>query len=101
MSPLDIKKIATGFRKGFLGKNPSSGQCFVLSVSLQGYLDFMGCKTDLIEGGIRDTDWNHFWLRLPDGTIIDPTADQFNGFDGLPKMPRIYIGPKPEHYEVA
>ena len=38
--------------------------------------------------------WDHCWLRLADGRIIDPTADQFgNG------MPKVYIGTLPAGYK--
>jgi len=38
---------------------------------------------------------NHYWLELPDGQVLDPTADQFNdedGFEHLRPLPPVYIG---------
>jgi hypothetical protein len=34
---------------------------------------------------------------MPDGTIIDATADQM-AEHGYPTLPPVYIGPKPPHY---
>jgi len=55
----------------------------------------VGYETTLIEGDFGLT--NHYWLRLTDGRIVDPTADQFSRPDR--RMPKIYIGPKPEWYK--
>lgn len=34
---------------------------------------------------------SHMWLRLPDGRILDPTADQFG-------LPPVYLGELPNQY---
>jgi hypothetical protein len=50
---------------------------------------------------LRETVWDgegyereHFWLEMDDGTVIDPTADQFPGLD----LPPVYIGKLPTMY---
>ena len=88
--------IALGFRRGLLGKGTSDDMCFIVCPPLQGYLSFLGYETELVEGYINDTN-HHFWLRLPDGRIIDPTADQFMTPAREP-MPKVYIGPLPQWY---
>lgn len=34
--------------------------------------------------------WNHLWIRLHDGLVIDCTADQFNR--GKRKHPQVHVG---------
>lgn len=93
----EIRKIATEFRSGILGRKSAYAMCLAVSAPLASYLQFCGYNCKLTEGVVGM--WNHFWITLPDGTIIDPTADQFNS-TYIP-MPKIYIGPLPEHYKVA
>ena len=99
MTDGQLLKAASGFRKGLLKNHSSESMCFVVTYPLQGYLSFLGFKTALIEGEIDCGDHivGHFWLRLPDGRICDPTADQFS----IPEraMPPVYIGEKPNWYE--
>ena len=40
---------------------------------------------------------DHSWIELSDGTILDPTIDQFSG--KFKKFPKIYLGPKLEQYK--
>ena len=57
--------------------------CAVVCYPLSGYLSMIG-----IEAAIEEVDLqysNHVFLRLADGRILDPTADQFNG-------PKVYLG---------
>lgn len=72
--------------------------CFAVCAALQGWLSFRGVSTELVEGDFKRT--NHYWLALPDGTIIDPTADQFTKPCGGP-MPKVYIGERPHWYRLA
>jgi hypothetical protein len=56
--------------------NPSRGQCGVTSLVVQ---DLLG--GDLILGEVHTAGAKvgyHYWNRLPDGTEIDLTADQFH-----------------------
>lgn len=97
----ELKKIVTGFTKGLLGKGSATSKCYMVCFPLQAYLTFIGVETELINGEVNSEKhtWGHFWLRLKDGTIIDPTCDQFNIEGGL-KMPKIYIGKLPDAYSI-
>lgn len=91
----ELRSTVLSFRKGVLGKEPSDRMCFAVCAPLQGFLSILGYDTQLVEGDFGRT--NHFWLKLPDGSIIDPTADQFRKPDGSP-MPKVYIGELPAWY---
>lgn len=101
MKDKELIKITKQYVKGFLGNKESKGMCFIISSSLQSYLSLLGFKTKLIEGEI-ETDigtWNHFWLELSDGRILDPTSDQFNSQQILVQMPKVHLGEKPAFYK--
>lgn len=88
----ELISIARGFRQGILGKRPSVGMCMAVCAPLQGFLS----AVHGLETTIEEVDFgfiNHVYLRLADGRILDPTADQF------PDMPDVYLGPWPEAYE--
>jgi hypothetical protein len=94
--------ITSKFKKGIV-KAPDDTRPYSCLVCqpLVGFLEVCGYKTTYIEGElwIKQTIWNHCWLELEDGRILDPTADQFNDYiDHV--MPGIYIGKKPTYYEV-
>lgn len=93
---MNLRNTVLSFRKGLLDGRPSDQMCFVVCWPLHGFLNTLGIACDLIEGNVKGVSSNHYWLKLPDGRIIDPTADQFNS--DYYKMPKVYIGPKPEHY---
>ena len=79
------------FRSGLLGERPSDMMCFSVSFPLQALLSLNGVKTVLMEGMFDAWDRNHIWLKCENGTVIDPTADQFGG-------PKVYIGPATAMY---
>lgn len=84
MTDAELIEVATDFRAGLLGGRPSTDMCFAVSAPLQGLLSALyGVETVLEEVDFGDT--NHVWLRLADGRILDPTADQFG------KAP-VYLG---------
>jgi hypothetical protein len=61
-------------------ENPSGSQCGVTALVVQ---DLLG--GDLIHGEVHIAGakaWNHYWNRLPDGTEVDLTADQFRFLEG-------------------
>ena len=93
MNPL--MKIAKEYREGALGSKPSNKLCFIMCYVLSGYFRFIGYACELVQGGIGE--WEHFWIQFPDGSILDPTADQFKCPDGG-AMPEIYYGRLPEWY---
>jgi hypothetical protein len=98
MSDKEIKRICLDFRKGLLGKKSSELMCFAVSSPLQAVLSLCDYETKLVSGEVKTCCYtiNHYWLEMEDGRIIDATADQFN--DAGKKMPKVYIGEKPEFY---
>lgn len=94
-----LEEICTEFREGILNGGTSLDMCFAVCAPLQSYLEMCGYQTELVMGYVGSG--NHYWLRLPDGTIIDPTADQFNYLlKKRNKMPPVYIGDKPDWYRL-
>jgi hypothetical protein len=101
MRDATLKKIVADFRKGILDGRDSKYMCFAVCAPLQGYLSMIGYKSRLVQGEIKpsvDILTNHYWLELPDGRIVDPTADQFSTPER--PMPQVYIGKLPEWYHV-
>ena len=101
MTDKNILKITRQFAKGIIGNNKPDMMCFAITFPLQSYLSLCGLNTQLIEGKIHfeKVICNHYWLKLSDNRILDPTASQFNKPDGT-KMPTIYLGEKPEWYQL-
>lgn len=97
MSNKELLKIATGFRKGMLNKRKSKDWCVAVSLPLAGYLNFCGINCSTTDGMIGN--YQHCWITLGNGTIIDATADQFKKPDKS-DMPPVYIGNKPSWYKV-
>ncbi|MGU3387229.1 hypothetical protein ACLBYG_22155 [Methylobacterium sp. D53M] len=86
-----LVRIASEFRKGMLGDNPSTLWCFMICAPLGGMLRAIyGVDAELVEGDLGEI--NHVWLRLADGRVLDPTADQFNEARATP-LPPVYLGP--------
>jgi len=97
-----LLECAAEFRAGLLGSDSSKWMCFAVCAPLQAILSMYGHETTLQHGIIIDKDDNeihHTWLALPDGQILDPTADQFEQPNGEP-MPEIYFGARPDWYLV-
>lgn len=89
-----IVKVATEFRAGILDGRRSDLMCFAVCAPLQGYFRACcGVDMELIEGNVRfdDGEINHFWLRMADGRVLDPTIDQFKMFMGK-RLPKVYLG---------
>lgn len=95
----ELKRIVTGFRKGLLSGESPVSMCYAVCAPLSGYLSFIKVDNVLTEGEINigDDIYGHYWLTMPNGDIIDPTADQFNQLLGV-NMPKVYIGAKPDYY---
>lgn len=64
--------------------------CFAVCAALQGWLSCCGLETELVEADFGHV--NHVWLQLPNGDILDPTADQFG-------LEPVYLGPVPSQYQ--
>lgn len=96
-----LQMIVLDFRRGILAGRKSRGYCHAICAPLQAYLAILGYEAKLCEGWVDQPSgrgFGHYWLTLPDGEIIDPTADQFRYLKGYEKMPMVYIGPVPEGY---
>ena len=94
--------IVKEFRAGLLGRRSPVHMCLAVCMPLQGFLSAIGVEAAITEGHLLDSDghkFQHFWLTLPDGRIIDPTADQFS-LESRP-MPSVYVGKLPEWYFVS
>ncbi len=85
MTHAQIKSYARSFRKGILGNRPSTDMCFAVTAPLVTLLQMAGVECALEEGMCGSC--HHFYIRLADGNILDPTGDQFEL--GLPP---IYLG---------
>jgi hypothetical protein len=84
-----LKAMCREFRKGMLARMSSEGRCAMVSWALQGFLSFaLKLETQVYESDVGE--WNHLWLKMPDGRVIDCTADQFNR--GRRRYPQVYIG---------
>jgi hypothetical protein len=90
MSDKQLTKFAREFRFGVLSGRRPHGMCFAVCAPLQTLLELAGVETELVEGDVGE--WNHVWLRLHDGRILDPTADQFG-------LAAVYLGALPPNYQ--
>jgi len=95
-----LKKDVLELREGMLGDNPSNWTCGMVCFALQGFLYFaLGLETCLYEGDLGEM--NHIWMMLPDGRVLDPTADQFNFWFPHKKYPKVHLGKMLDIHENA
>lgn len=94
-----LLKLCRQFKAGVLGRKKSKDQCYRVCAPLHSYLSFLKIDCKLIEGyvTIGENITNHYWIELPDGRIVDPTADQFNEIKKQ-DMPKVYLGELPNWY---
>jgi hypothetical protein len=85
MTDKQLVEFARAFREGMLDGKRSNYMCFAICAPLAALFPVHGQPVELQEGDLGDI--NHVWLRLPDGRVLDPTADQF-GAD----YPPVYLG---------
>ena len=90
MTDRQLVKYAREFRRGVLGKRSSFMMCAAVCLPLETILSMAGVDVTIVESHFAEV--NHIWLRLPDGRILDPTADQFG-------LEPVYLGPLPLIYE--
>jgi len=92
MSDDDLIEFASEFRAGILGERSSAWTCAMVCWPLVTLLNLHGVSCEAVESDLGDC--NHIWIKLSDGRVLDPTADQFNYF---PKQyPPVYLGPRTE-----
>ena len=90
-----LHQVVTSFRRGIIGRRKSTHMCYRVCAPLASYLHLLDYHVTLVKGTVRG--FEHFWLAMTDGQIIDPTADQFTAPDGS-LMPKVYIGKLPLGY---
>lgn len=88
------------FRKGILGSNGSPvGMCFAVSAPLVALLGVYGIDAELVESDLSahpdSICYEHFWIRLADGRVLDPTFDQFCSEEPIP----VYLGKPTEFHQ--
>jgi hypothetical protein len=88
-----LLRFVSSFRNGILGDRKSSSMmCFMVCAPLATLLELDGIRCRLHESPHLDRPdgiVNHFWIRLADGRVLDPTADQFAEL----RLPKVYLGP--------
>lgn len=70
-----------------IGRMSSKGKCAMIAWALHGFLSW----SEAIESRVYECkvgDWNHIYLVLKDGRILDCAADQFSK-----RYPKVYLGP--------
>ena len=87
----EIIRIAKEFTKGILDGGSTADMCFIVCAPLVSYLSVCGIDGELTEGELNGV-YHHFWVTLPDGKIIDPTADQFG-------LLNIWVRKQPSYYK--
>ena len=98
MTDEQLLSFASSFRDGILGGEPSTMMCGAVSWPLAALLRHEGIDCETVESDLSEhlglLHANHIWIKLADGRVLDPTADQFNrwGYD----YPPVYLGPPTE-----
>lgn len=97
-------EFAREFTEGLLGNNYNPlGKCFIVCFPLSGYLQFNGVNNRVLEVEIEVGDLlaEHFCILLTDGRILDTTASQFISTETKMRMPKVYLGVKPDWYKLV
>lgn len=101
MTDDELRQVASEFRSGLLGEDRSSkAMCFAVTMPLAEYLRMAyGIECDLMSSDHSnnpDSEWyEHYWIRLADGRVLDPTFDQFRADEP------VYIGEPTEFHDTA
>ena len=89
MTDEELIEFSLEFRKGILGEYPSNYMCYAISAPLLSLLNIYGINGDLEESDLGEC--NHIYIRLSDGRVLDPSADQFN-WCSREELPSVYLG---------
>lgn len=89
MTDTELIEFATEFRDGILEGRPSALMCAAVCWPMEALLNMSGVDCRSVSADFED--YNHVWIRLADGRVLDPTADQFNEHFGL-ALPAVYLG---------
>ena len=76
LTPADLERVRAIRHRVRLESGRSDGRCGKVAEAIEAELGWAYCwgHLRLRDGGIC---WIHCWNQLPDGTIVDATADQF------------------------
>lgn len=85
----DLLTYAQDFRESVLQGCSSQRMCVALSAPLHAAFRARGTASELLITDLGECE--HVFLRLADGQVLDPTADQFNSFS-REKLPGVYVG---------
>ena len=85
----DLLTYAREFREAILQGCSSERMCVALSAPLHAAFSARGTASKLVITDLGECE--HVFLRLADGLVLDPTADQFNPFS-REKHPGVYFG---------
>lgn len=77
------------FRETILQGASSEQMCVALSAPLHAAFRARGTPSQLVASDLGECE--HIFLRLADGLVLDPTADQFN-WCSRQKLPGVYLG---------
>jgi hypothetical protein len=99
MSDEELLEFVADFRDGILNGRSPDHMCYMVSWPLHSALNALGFQCYLVSGAWDET-MDHFWIELPDGRILDPTASQFPRLPDGGEMPEVYLGALPEGYSV-
>jgi len=75
------KHLKKEMRDGWTEENPTRCYCYVVSEFVYWYVSPPG--TIPYSLNIVDDPWIHRYLRWPDGTVVDLTAEQFDNYQNL------------------
>jgi hypothetical protein len=98
----ELIEFASEFRDGILDGTPSDMMCAAVSWPLAALLRGGGVSCESVETKDVETDYgsvNHVWIRLADGRVLDPTADQFS--TAARPYPPVYLGQPTELHGLA
>ena len=86
---IDVAAYAWAFREAILQGCSSERMCVAVSAPLHAALRVLDVHSQLVRADLEQGE--HVFLQLPDGQVLDATADQFNAHSRQP-LPGVYLG---------
>ena len=75
LNQMGKKHLKAQYRDEWTPERPITGYCYVVAEVVYHYLAPKGSRPWVLKTGENKTHW---YIRTPDGTVIDLTADQFD-----------------------